>query len=63
VSIFVYVLGPFLTTCGTIDFVDDYLGPLFTLVGTIGNLSFFGFLQICRSISTDLSVDIDQKRE
>jgi len=53
VSIFVYVLGPFLTTCGTIDFfVDDCLGPLFTIVETIDHWSFFVFLQICRSIST-----------
>ena len=38
------VLGPFLTTCGTIDFlVDDYLGPFFITVGTIGR-TFFVFL-------------------
>ena len=37
VSIITCVLGPFLTTCGTIDFfVDDYLGPFFIAVGTIG---------------------------
>jgi len=43
VSIITCVLGPFLTTCGTIDFlVDDYLGPCFITVGTIGR-SFFVF--------------------
>ena len=32
-----FVLGPFLTNCGTIDIlVDDYLGPFFMTVGTIG---------------------------
>ena len=37
VSIITCVLGPFLTTCGTIDFlVDDYLGLFFITVGTIG---------------------------
>ena len=47
VSIFVYALGPFLTTCGTIDFfVDDCPGPLFTTIGTIGHWSFFVFPQI-----------------
>jgi len=44
VSIITYVLGPFLTTCGTIDFlVDDYLGPFFISVGTIGQWSCFVF--------------------
>ena len=43
-SIFVYVLGQFLTTCGTIHFlVDDCLGPLFTNLGpkVIGLFLFF----------------------
>ena len=44
-SIITCVLGPFLTTCGTIDFLlDDYLGPFFITVGTIGQWSFFVFL-------------------
>jgi len=44
VSIITGVLGPFLTTCGTIDFlVDDYLGPFFITVGTVGQWSFLVF--------------------
>ena len=44
VSIITSVLGPFLTTCGTIDFlVDDYLGPFFISVRTIDQWSFFVF--------------------
>ena len=44
-SIITCVLGPFLTTCETIDFlVDDYLGPFFITEGTIGQWSFFVFL-------------------
>jgi len=36
VSIITCVLGQFLTTCGTIDFlVDDYLGPFFINVGYV----------------------------
>ena len=53
VSIFVNVLGPFLTTRGTIHFLlDDCPGPLFTTVGTIGHWSFSVSPQICHSIST-----------
>jgi len=45
VLIITCVLGPFLTTCGTIDFlVDDYMGPFFITVGTIGQWFFFVFL-------------------
>jgi len=53
VSIFVYVFGPFLTTCRTIDFlVDDCLGPLNNHCWDHMSLVLFYFLQICRSIST-----------
>ena len=50
VSIITCVLGPFLTTCGTIDFlVDDYLGTFFITGGTIGRYVIFcslaGYIQ------------------
>ena len=54
-SIITCVLGPFLTTCGTIDFlVDDYLGPFFISVGTIDRYQPTDMVDIDRFfVSTD----------
>ena len=55
------VLGPFLTTCGTIDFlVDDYLGPFFIIVGTIGQWSFFVFFNRAANIQKKISSASDK---